>query len=410
MYGLFIILFLLEVIFDIYFLVKSLKTRDNRNWLILFSINISSTISVILVSWYTLFSTEYSGVGLEYFIIYFWEFCINFLLLVISSIFKIIEARNNKKQNTIPIVLNRKVKCKAIIIPLILITLFTSCLCGFDYLKYVVQKRNVLNTYNNVKKIEVNKMVSFLNDKYNISIKNSDCIYYREQDYTTHYGFLSSTTFNIPYITVFKYNNELITVTDRKGFISDNRQLGELNGILTNYYYKKTGIKFDYIEFSKSFGGSWCGNDNVINIILQTKFNELITDDNIEQFLNYILQEPSLSISFYINNDNENDIELLKDNIIDKLEYLREYDNVQIVDIYGYTGQLDIKHQEIEFPEEHKDYGISTDDVNDEYKFGCYYQDNSSANYTFLLSMDLNRGYSTEKGKFVNGWKYSVIN
>lgn len=44
-----IILFILQLIFNIYFLIKSIKSKDNRNWLILFSINISSIISVVLV-------------------------------------------------------------------------------------------------------------------------------------------------------------------------------------------------------------------------------------------------------------------------------------------------------------------------------------------------------------------------
>ena len=52
MYWLFVVLLGLEFIFDIYFLVKSIKTRDNRNWLILFSINVSSIISVFLFGWF----------------------------------------------------------------------------------------------------------------------------------------------------------------------------------------------------------------------------------------------------------------------------------------------------------------------------------------------------------------------
>lgn len=207
-------------------------------------------------------------------------------------------------------------------------------------------------------------MASFLNDKYNINIQESDCIYYREQDYTRHSDiFGNGSTYNIPYITVFKNNNELITVVDRKGFISDNRQLRDLNDILINYYYQKTGIKFDYIEFNKSYGGSWSGNDNIINAVLQTKFNTLITDKNIEQFLEYILQESDLSISFYIKDNSENNIETLKYNITNELEYLREYDNIEIVKVYGYVGQLDIKYDEIEFPNEHRYYGNSVERI-----------------------------------------------
>ena len=406
-----IILFILQLIFNIYFLIKSIKSKDNRNWLILFSINISSIISVVLIGIYALSNPFLGWNGLGYLLICFLALCADLFLLMVNSIFKIIEVRKNKKQNIIPETLNRNVKNKAIIIPLILITLSTLSLCGFDYSKYVIEQRGELNTYNNIKKKEINKMASFLSNKYNINIQENDCIYYREQDYTRHSDiFGNGSTYNIPYITVFRYNDEIITVADRKGFISDNRQLGELNEILTKYYYQKTGIKYDYIGFRKSYVGSWNGNDNIINIVLQTKFNELITDKNIEQFLDCILKESDLSISFYIKDDNENNIETLKYNIINELEYLREYNNIEIVKVYGYIGQLDIKYDKIEFPDEHKDYGNSSDDYYDGYKFGCYYLDTTSNNFTFSLSMDLNRGYTTGKGELINGWKYLVIN
>ena len=126
--------------------------------------------------------------------------------------------------------------------------------------------------------------------------------------------------------------------------------------------------------------------------------------------LDYILQESDLSISFYIKDDSENNIETLKYNITNELEYLRDYDNIEIVKVYGYVGQLDIKHKEIEFPDEHKDYGNSSDDYYDGYKFGCYYIDATSNNLTSSLSMDLNRGYTAEKGESINGWKYRVLN
>ena len=55
-----VILFALQLIFNIYFLIKSIKTKDNRNWLILFSLNISSIISVALVGGYSL-TNRYLG-------------------------------------------------------------------------------------------------------------------------------------------------------------------------------------------------------------------------------------------------------------------------------------------------------------------------------------------------------------
>lgn len=401
------ILFVLQLIFNIYFLIMSIKTKDNKNWLILFSLNISSLISIVLIGGYSLTNKYLGWNAFGYLGICFLALCAFLLLLFANSIFKIVEVRKNKKQNIIVKTLDKNIKIKAIIIPLMLITLSTLIVCTIDYYKYVLQQRGEINTYNNVKNKEINKMANFLNDKYKMNIQESDCIYYREQDYTRHSDiFGNGSTYNIPYISVFKINNERITVVDRKGFISDNRQLKDINDILINYYYQKTGIKFDYIEFNKSYGGSSTGNDNIINSVLQTKFNTLITDKNVEQFLNYVLQESDLSISFYIKDNSVNDIETLKYNIINELEYLRNYTNIEIIKVYGYEGELAIKHEEIEFPNEHKDYGNSSDDYDDGYKFGCYYIDSSSNKFTFSLIMDLDRGYTSGTGELINGWKY----
>lgn len=407
-----IILFTLQlIIFDIYFLIKSIKTKDNRNWLLLFSLNISSLINIALIGGYSLTNRYLGWDAFGYLAICFLALCSHLFLLILNFIFKIIEVRKNKKQNIIPKTLERNIKNKAIIIPFMIITLLTLTLCGLDYSIYVIQQRGELNTYNNVKSKEISKMASFLNNKYNINIQENDCIYYREQDYTRHSDiFGNGSTYNIPYIAVFETNNEKITVVDRKGFISDNKQLKDLNQLLTDYYQEKTGINFEYVEFRKSYVGSWIGNDNIINAVLQTKFNTLITVKNIEQFLNCILQESDLSMSFYIKDSSENNIETLKYNITNELEYLREYTNIDIVNVYGYTGQLDIKHKEIEFPEEHKNYVNSSDDYYDEYKFGCYYIDTTSNKLTFSLSMDLDRGYTTGTEESINGWKFQILN
>ena len=105
-----VILFALQLIFNIYFLIKSIKTKDNRNWLILFSLNISSIISVALVGSYAL-SNQYLGWdGLGYLLICFFALCAYLFLLIVNSIFKIIEVRKNKKQNIIPKTLEKNIK------------------------------------------------------------------------------------------------------------------------------------------------------------------------------------------------------------------------------------------------------------------------------------------------------------
>lgn len=404
MFVLFIMLFILLVIIHIYFLVKSVKIRDNKNWLILFSLNISSIISVLLIGCYSLFNKYLSWNALSYLGLCFVALCIYILILIISFILKMIAVKKNKKQNIIKEKLHKNIVKKSIMLPLISVLVLTFLICGIDYSRYVLQQRGEINTYNNVKSKEISKMANFLNNKYDINIQESDCIYYREQDYTRHSDiFGNGTTYNIPYIAVFKTNNEKITVVDRKGFISDNKQLKDLNQFIIDYYQEKTGIKFDYVEFRKSYIGSWSGNDNIINIVLQTKFNKLINQQNIEEFINYILQEPDLSITYYIK-CNDNNRETLIDDITKKLDYLKDYSNIEILEVYGYDGELIIENKEIDFPTEHKNYGNSSDDYYDGYKFGCYYIDSASTDFTFLLTMDLNRGYNTGTGQSINGW------
>lgn len=397
----FLIFMILQVLFSIYFFIKSIKTKDNKNWLILFSLNIAFFISVVLIGNYSI--TKDWNFFKYLVLVCFIGLFVYIPLLFLEAIFKIIDTRKNKKQKNIVTKLEKKAKIKAIIIPLIFVVLSTVFICGIDYSKYIFQKRGEINTYNNVRIKEINKMANFLNKKYNINIQENDCIYYREQDYTRHSDILGNgTTYNIPFIAVFEIDNEQITVADRKGFISDNKQLKELNDMIINYYYKKTGIKFDYVEFGKSYIGSWSGKDNIINTVLQTKFNTLITDQNIEQFINYILQEPDLCIKFYIKENDKNNLEKQIDNITQKLEYLRNY---ALVEVYGYDGHLTVKHKEIEFPKEHKNYGNLSEDYDDGYKyFGCYYIDEASSDFTFSL-----RSYSTI-GESINGWKYRVIN
>lgn len=410
MFILFIILFILLLIIHIYFLIKSAKKCDNKNWLTLFSLNLSSIISVILIGCYSLFNKYLSWNFFNYLFLCCVALCIYVFILVISLILKIIEVKKNEKQNIVKEKLHKNIIKKSILIPLILVLFLTFLICGIDYSKYVLQQRGEINTYNNVKSEEISKMVNFLNNKYNMNIQESDCIYYREQDYTKHSDiFGSGLTYNIPYIAVFKTNNGKITVVDRKGFISDNNQLKDLNQFIIDYYQEKTGIKFDYIEFRKSYGGSWSGNDNIINSVLQTKFNKLITDKNIEELINYILQEADLSITFYIKDD-DNNREKLIDDITKKLDYLRNYSNIKNLKVYGYDGKLSIKNKEIYFPNEHKNYGNSSDDYEDGYKFGCYYIDSNLTDFTFSLTMDLNRGYTTGNGQSINGWKYSTLN
>jgi NADH:ubiquinone oxidoreductase subunit 6 (subunit J) len=399
MFILFLVLFILLLLFNIYFLIKSLKPKDNKNWVILFSLNISSIISALSIGYYSLATAK----GLNYLILIVLELCIYVIALIVNFILKTITMKRNKDQNVIE-KLNKTTIIKSIILPLVLVAFLTIIICGIDYSKSALQKKEELNTYNNIKNSEISKMADFLNNKYDMNLSESDCIYYHEENYTISWDLDSgNVSKNIPYIAVFRTDNENITVSDRTGFISDNKQLKDLNKFISDYYQEKTGIKFDYIEFSKSY--SWTGDDNIINTVLQTKFNKLITNQNVEELIKYILQESDLSIKFYIKDDENTNKETLINSITNKLDYLKDYSNIDVLTVYGYDDNLIIKNEGIDF----SDYESLKDDYYDGYKFGYYYIDSDSINVTFSLSMDLDRGYTTS-GELINGWRYSASN
>lgn len=407
--GTLILCFLVaKLIFSIYYFVKSVKTKKNKNWIISFSITVSSLIGSVFIGAYSVWNTYLNWDVLNYIFLVVLAFCADFILFVLNLIFFLLSAKK-KKQNNIVEKTEKSAKIKGIILPVICILLFTTLVCATDYFYYVVESKGELNTYSHIKSREIKKMANFLNEKYDLTVTKEDCTYYREQDYTRHSDiFGNGSNYAIPFISVFEKGDEKITVVNRNGFLSDNRQLDEINEILTRYFYQKTGILFEYIEFQKSYVGSWQGNDNVINEVLQTKCNSRITNRNIEKFFEYILEEPSLSITFYLKNDN-GDIETLKQKIICELEYLREYKNIEILNVYGFGGQLIVQHKEIDFPEEQRDYGNHSDDYNDRHKFGCYYIDPSSCEFTFSLTMDLDRGYLSPNGELINGWVYRKV-
>lgn len=135
MFILFIMLFILLAIIHIYFLIRAVKIRDNKSWLVLFSLNVSSIISVILVGCYSL-SNKYLGWdALSYLGLCFVALCIYVLISIISFILKVIEGKKNKKQNIIKEKLHPNIKKKSIILPLISVLFLTFLICGIDYSK-----------------------------------------------------------------------------------------------------------------------------------------------------------------------------------------------------------------------------------------------------------------------------------
>ena len=392
------------LIVGIIFLVKAIKQKNNIEWLRSFSINISLIVCTSLICLYTICNTLLKDTRLDYLVFCVLAIFVYILLLGANIVFKIIEYLKNKKKRKRFKPLEKSDKVRTILISFVFIFLVSLVFCLTDYSICVINRRTQINTYNSIKSLQLNKMSKYLNEKYDLNVKESDCIYYRSEDYDYYAGFLSDGhTNNIPYIAVFKVDNEEITVADRKGFISDNRQLNEINQLLIDYFYKKTQIKFDYIDFREYRSSVTTGNQNYINRILQTKFNEYIDENNIEKLLNYILKERYLTMVFYTKDETEKEV------ITNKLNYLFDYPSIDEIVVYNYYGDLDIKHDIKEFPKEDMEKRKFDDDYYDDYKFGNYYVDNNFKNYNYSLIKGKDSNYRKDLSQ-INGWLYNEYN
>ena len=311
---------------------------------------------------------------------------------------------------------------KSILTLLSIIMLVSIVICATAYLSYVIQKKSESADYNQTKE-EIEKMVNFINDKYNLDFQEKDCIYYREEDYSRHSDLLGNgKTYNIPYIAVFENEKEKITVVDRNGTLSDNGQLDELNYYIGRYFEKIVGSDIDFVQIRKTGNGNI--EDDTINHILQSKFNEKLTEDNINDFMEEVFKEENLEFIFYVKDSA--DREDLINGITTKLGYLKDYHNIERVMVYIYDKEeeLVVNSIEKEFNDEYEQY-MASDDYYDDYKFGYYYVPNDFEYFysdsessvlkdekfnTFVASAyyNLDRGYGSNQGdkqyEIVNGW------
>ena len=260
-----------------------------------------------------------------------------------------------------------------------------------------------------VRQDEVSKMARFVNDKYGLNFSAQDCIYYREKDNRKHLDYFGhGRTYNIPYIAVFEDGDRQITVADRKGFISDNGQLGELNYMIGDYFSKMIGGRVDYVQVRAAMNGNL--PDDTINRVLQYKFNEKVTENNVDRFLDEVFEEENLELLFYMRDVEDRD-ELLNETI-PKLSYLQNYPTIERVIVYLYDKDEDVVVHSIR--KEFGDDPDHSDDNYDDYKFGYYYVPNEFELFYpdygdrykkeernhFVASawLDLDRGYGPGQG------------
>lgn len=393
MIGLFI-LFLILISVNVYILSNTIKKKEN--WIVPISLGIASILGTIFIIGYSL-SNAYLCLTSDifnYLLLCGFALVVFLILLIVLFVFRSKNLNHDFKKLD-----NCSIK-NSVVLPFVLVILSCFAFCIVDYSCFILKNKNGMLYDEKVKDEEIDKMVEFLNNKYSINLNADDCIFYDKSNYSRSSDVLGNTvTHNVPYSAMFRNGDDVITAYDRDGFISDNGQLKDLNQLLINYFQDKTGLVFDFIEFNKSYVGSPFSNDIVIGEVLQNKFNDLITDDNIEQFVECLLSEPDLAINFYVRNSG--DITSLKDSVVSQLDYLRNYSNIEVLKVYGYNDLI-VNHRGVVYFSEFTD----NTDISE---FGCYYVDANLSSFAFYLSMDLDRGY-TALGEPFNGWKFLELN
>lgn len=273
---------------------------------------------------------------------------------------------------------------------------------GAQYSVYRIQYNAELKAYNETRNTELAKMTTHLNEKYSLNLQPDDCVYYREEDYEIHRDFLGNgLRYNIPYIGIFESDGKKITVTDRKGFLSDNCQLDYLLQAIPRYFTKQSGLDIDYVQFEKAYLGSVHGDDNILNTVLQHSFNSLITEENLPEFMELVLQQTDLSISFYVKNSADKDTLIRR--ITDKLQYLKDYQNIVKVTVYCYDDTLVIDDTSLNSA--NNDAPLVINPGNEvRYEFGSYIVVPDKQILKYSASMILDRGYTPGNGETINGW------
>ena len=174
---------------------------------------------------------------------------------------------------------------------------------------------------------KINKMANYLNEKYGYSVSSSHCTYFRSEDYSYHDAFLYGTDYDIPHIAIFDYNGKYITVTDRNGFLGDDAQLEELNGLICDYFEQTLGLRPQFVEL-------WSFSDDLsYNRILFHHYNEKLTAENIAEFMEYIWNSANdYKMLFYFRAEGDLDTQL--EEITTRLYALRQYENLKSLRFY----------------------------------------------------------------------------
>ena len=386
-------------------LVYTIRTGSKRSRYYLFTaiflgvLNIAFT-ALFALSDHTSFPENYGAELLVCFCMALLSAIPLLIITILAILFTVLQKKRNKtrtsSEKNFPITKAKVFKTLGILALIIL------AVYGSQFGVYKLQYRAEVNAYNRTREEEIAKMTAFLNEKYSLNVQPDDCIYYREKDYTYHKDFLGNGfRYNVPFIGIFESGGQQITVTDRNGFISDNRQLEELVRLIPEYFKKETGLEIEYVQFEKSYLGSIHGDDNILNSVLQCNFNSLITEENLTEFMKQVFSQEDLSIDFYLKYDSDWNSQIQK--VTAGLDYLKEYANIEKITVYFFEGNLDIVDTGINYTDGDVSLVVS-ENSEVTYEFGGFFVSPQKQQLVFSASMELDRGYTPEIGEHMNGW------
>lgn len=339
MYWIFILLYVVFFIIQIFNLFKALKNKDNKHWINLFSTAVASIISCILIVLYQNYYSNSGGIdgydGILVILISVIALLLYFLCLFLSVLLKIIQVRELKQKNVENKKVDKKIKKKMVFKSIFLILVTSVVLCCFEFLFYQYLENMDNKRYDEVKETKLVNMTNYINNKYNLNYTVEDNVFFREYKYSDVE--IAEKKHNDFYVGIFDNGEETIAVSENKeGFLSDNAQTEEIGYLIRDYYRDIISPDVDYVEIKNSDG--FC-KDDLINEVLQFKFNEIITKENIENFIDELLKN-DVEMIFYVK-DRE-DREALLTNLIDKLSYLEEKKNIKGLSIYLYDSNEDL--------------------------------------------------------------------
>ena len=422
---------LILITLDIALLIAAFATKKRDFWNLLITVNVVSIISALLTPFAGVFNSSgyeatrqfVNGLFLGMIVMptYIVILIINIVLKAKfcpdpahektpqpSAPVNAAEAKDNAyvngntevNQPSEPVAPAPVVKKSSPIIPLAVGILMVAAIIAGFYFTSEYNERGTLESFASVKAKEIKSMSEYLNSKYGLNVSSEDVIYYLEKDTNKYSSYeLSYENADVPYYAIFKVGDEEIAVADRDGRLSDNRQLKEIDKLITNYFEDKTGNRFNYINFSlpNSDTASPCIKYNAINKILQTEMSDLLTKDNIDQFVEKLLNIDRLKIDFYI----KDSAEVYPYEVAEHLSFLQNYTNIDELSIWFYEdGDInyiiydDLDKTDYEKTGKGWDKGTY---IKDSYKFGCTYVEvNEESEIRYLTAKPT--GSSTKYG------------